>query len=238
MDYRGMSARQNVDVAEILCQAARHRINVAFIFCGAEDKAMRQARYTIEFREIERRVSQRLECSAERCAENLVHYLQRPVTRVRLVDCTVIAKLHAGSGSGPKVKVEFGTPGIYPEPRRIGKSSRGATAAAATATPATEGQGRPYTSREICALLELRLRRLLRHLDFKYGRLTIDIRDGQIEALTLAQNIRTNTPERSLLERFFRSAPTSWIWRATETTARRARSVSQDHGTDAPALLK
>jgi hypothetical protein len=171
----------------------------------------------IRYRGLARRLSPRLGCSSTRCADNLEHYLQCLLYRIGFIDGVVVAKLHAGSGSGPRpdVKIEFGTPGLYPELGGVGKSSGGAAAATAAAMSAGR-KARAYSSREVCKLLELRLTRLLRNFDFRYGRLILHVRGGKIIAFIPAPSIRTNAAERSHLARFFRSAPAAWLWDSTD----------------------
>ena len=166
----------------------------------------------VRFRRVFRRLSPRLGCSSTRCADNLEHYLQCLLYRIGFIDGVVVAKLHAGSGPRPGVKIEFGTPGLDPELGRVGKSSGGAATAAAT-SPGRKA--RAYSSREVCELLELRLTRLLRNFDFCYGRLILHVRGGKIIAFIPAPSIRTNGAERSHLARFFRSAPAAWLWDST-----------------------
>jgi hypothetical protein len=168
----------------------------------------------VRFRRVFRRLSPRLGCSSTRCADNLEHYLQCLLDRIGFIDGVVVAKLHAGSGPRPDVKIEFGTPGLYPELGRVGKSSGGAAAATAAAMSAGR-KARAYSSREVCELLELRLTRLLRNFEFRYGRLILHVRGGKIIAFIPAPSIRTNAAERSHLARFFRSAPAAWLWDST-----------------------
>jgi hypothetical protein len=170
---------------------------------------------TIKLRCGTRRLDPRVSCSPLRCAENLCSYVERLARRAGMQTGTIAVTLHGTAAP----RVDFGTTTTV---RRGGR--RPGAAAPRGAQPAPTAR-KPYTIAEARTLLERRMARLLKHFDFQYGRLYIELVNGQVVRITPAPGLRPTAEELPLLARFFSRAPPAALWHFAKGVFGRRRSA-------------